>query len=455
MMPRQKQTTANVVAAEVRAVLGLDKVLSNHELLRSALLMNVGDLRHSNLRISGDAAKELAYVQASVYAALMLNDEALLQKLTGEIHDIGVGQRLPFKARTAEMVNAAISLQSMWRKRRRVNMLRNVLRSVPNMSAELRAKIAIARPQMACLVFGALNMDLKATVELADGDEHAAAARTSQGRFSSLPGGKAGNEAVAISKLSIDTVLVGRIGDDDLGAAVLASLQRESTRSGGHLALEICRDQREPTGVAVQIVQGHRTQAVVCGGANWKADDEATTIAAKRRLTAIDAPEVLLMQLEVQPLEVLVELARVAHTRGRIVVLKTSPLNQEVCRTLLPALLSLCDVLFLNEEEAATLVKFTPALARQEPPVLPRGARTVALAADAERAAGAIMSQWPNLQTVIITASTGTAASGSSSPGRCYALNVPRSRPACGSTRAAPPPHVRTTLGRRRHAGAL
>jgi hypothetical protein len=67
-----------------------------------------------------------------------------------------------------------------------------------------------------CIVIGGLNMDLKAEADGAWPQNNA----TSGGQFSFSPGGRGGNEAVAVARLGVRTTLIARVGDDDYGKEV-------------------------------------------------------------------------------------------------------------------------------------------------------------------------------------------------------------------------------------------
>ena len=62
-----------------------------------------------------------------------------------------------------------------------------------------------------CLVFGALNMDLKAEADTV----WPKAGTTTVGKFFAQPGGKGANEAVALACLGVRAHLIGRVGDDE------------------------------------------------------------------------------------------------------------------------------------------------------------------------------------------------------------------------------------------------
>ena len=69
---------------------------STRRALEASLVARVSQGLRADPGISRDAARELGYVQAMVFAALMLNDAALLNQLTGEIVAIS-SERLPFQ----------------------------------------------------------------------------------------------------------------------------------------------------------------------------------------------------------------------------------------------------------------------------------------------------------------------------------------------------------------------
>jgi hypothetical protein len=142
------------VADEVREALRLHEVLANHEVLREALLVPIASLRNRQA-ISRDAARELAFVQATVYAALMVDDEKLLNQLSGEIRDLGGGDSglLPLQQHISEVATAAAMLQKRWRSRRTAKLLLSVFSGVAAMSAEQRASLHLhVAPPATCLV---------------------------------------------------------------------------------------------------------------------------------------------------------------------------------------------------------------------------------------------------------------------------------------------------------------
>jgi ribokinase len=64
--------------------------------------------------------------------------------------------------------------------------------------------------------------------------------------FLEAPGGKGANAAVAAARLGARTAIVGRVGDDTRGRALIENL----TRAGVH-AVHVSLDDHAPTGAAV------------------------------------------------------------------------------------------------------------------------------------------------------------------------------------------------------------
>ena len=308
-------------------------------------------------------------------------------------------------------------------------------------------------------VFGSLNMDLKAETgaRIADG------ASTVTGFFSASPGGKGGNEALALSRLGIKTFLIGRVGSDEMGSVLLQRLARPT-----HMTLElkhvreerylnmhgVTRDENVATGVAVQLVANTETSTprwqpasgqaakpdlekitVTCQGANNAVGEEelaaarrvlpphntgqpttprggggpvtgAPTVAHHPSMTAQvgrgSCVEVLLLQLEI-PLEASLKAAIDARSRGCHVVLKASPLpalNVPVARRLLAS--GAIDHLFVNEVEAPALLGWGEETRNEANRVV-----RLNTLSEAERAAEATLLRWAGLSVVIVTSMVG------------------------------------------------
>jgi ribokinase len=189
------------------------------------------------------------------------------------------------------------------------------------------------RPSVA--VVGSANMDLVVTTRTLP-----APGETVLGEgFTTIPGGKGANQAVAAARAGARCVFVGAVGDDAFGAALRASL----TAAG--VDTRRLRTLAGPSGVALIAVDAAAENIIVVApGANGRLDglDDADR-------AAIAGADVLVCQLEV-PLPTVVEAATAARAGGTTVVLNAAP-----ARALPAELLSQVDVLVVNEGEAAAI----------------------------------------------------------------------------------------------------
>lgn len=180
-------------------------------------------------------------------------------------------------------------------------------------------------------VVGSLNIDLVTTVA-----EHPRPGETVRGTgLDRLPGGKGANQALAAARAGARTVLCGRIGAD--GREYRAGLIERRVDCAGVRVVD------GASGHALIAVDEHgENTIIVIPGANAR----LTAAEVARHADAIEAADVLLLQLEIPLPAVLsaAELARAANTR---VVLNPSPW------TVPPAeLLAAADPLVVNEHEA-------------------------------------------------------------------------------------------------------
>jgi ribokinase len=159
--------------------------------------------------------------------------------------------------------------------------------------------------------------------------------------FSSAPGGKGFNQAVAAARAGAQTAMVGCVGDDDMGAQFRTMLAAE-----GIDATAVVVRSGAGTGVGLPLVEpSGQNSIVVVPRANRVVGPAQIVEAAP----VIHDASVLVLQLELA-VEAAVAAARIAHERGVTVILNPAP----VCP--LPAeLLEHVDVLVPNEGELAAL----------------------------------------------------------------------------------------------------
>lgn len=185
-------------------------------------------------------------------------------------------------------------------------------------------------------VVGSINADLTVETErLPEPGETVVG-----GPLAILPGGKSANQAVASALLGAEVHLIGAVGIDGNGELLLDSLQKAGVNTLGIRRVE------GPSGSTMITVDKNGENTIVySAGANNAVDAEM--VRSKRRI--IREANVLGLCLEA-PLDGVEEAARIAHKAGKTVVLNYSPIVDAP-----ESLLSLVDVLIVNEHELSAL----------------------------------------------------------------------------------------------------
>ena len=187
------------------------------------------------------------------------------------------------------------------------------------------------------IVAGSLNMDL-----VVQAPRHPAIGETILGgEFHTFPGGKGANQAVAARRLGAEVMMIGRVGNDDFGEALLHTLGED-----GVDALYVYRDPVAATGVALITVNaaGQNT-IVVASGANAYLTAQDVNDAED----AFREAAVLVAQLE-SPLPTISEAIQLARQHGVMTILNPAPAQPLEAR-----LLADIDYLIPNERELALL----------------------------------------------------------------------------------------------------
>ncbi|MBX6340827.1 MAG: ribokinase, partial [Thermomicrobiaceae bacterium] len=161
--------------------------------------------------------------------------------------------------------------------------------------------------------------------------------------FATYPGGKGANQAVAAARLGARVRMVGAVGDDPYGGQRLADLARE-----GIDVAAVCRLEGVPGGIAlIQVDHTGQNTITVVAGANERVTPGQVEAALS---TGVAAGDVVCCQLELPEAAVRAAL-EVGRARGARTVLNAAPLL-----AFGRDLLSLVDVLIVNEVEAAQLL---------------------------------------------------------------------------------------------------
>jgi len=161
------------------------------------------------------------------------------------------------------------------------------------------------------------------------------------GSFATFPGGKGANQAVAAARLGAEVKMIGRVGKDAFGEALLETVARDGVDTSF-----LFRDPDAASGVAlITVDEAGRNTIVVAAGANARltADDVVSAEAAFR------GASVLVMQLEI-PLPVVEKSIRLARKHDLKIILNPAP-----AQSLPDGLLSSVDYLIPNQNELALL----------------------------------------------------------------------------------------------------
>lgn len=187
------------------------------------------------------------------------------------------------------------------------------------------------------VVVGSLNMDLvMRTPRVPVGGE------TLHGHeFSTLPGGKGANQAVACARLGAKVAMIGQVGNDGFGTTLRDGLAADGIDTSG-----VLQTSAVGTGVAMILVEDiGQNRIVLAAGANGALTPADIDAHAAR----IGGAAMLVLQLEV-PMPVVQRAIGIAHAAGVPVLLNPGPASP-----LPEAVWSQIDILVPNESEATLL----------------------------------------------------------------------------------------------------
>lgn len=217
-------------------------------------------------------------------------------------------------------------------------------------------------------VVGSINMDLVARVTRLPAVGETIPAT----RFEMIPGGKGANQAVAAARMGARVSMIGCVGNDDYGGALLRTL-----KDSGVGVRHIAREPLMPSGLAMIAVDVHGQNTIVTSSGANAALQPAQVDSA---WSGLGHAEALIIQFET-PAPSVLRAAELANEAGIPVLFNPSPAPPA---HLAGELLRRTTILVLNEREANTLTG-----------VIVRNAR------DAELAAGMLIDR--GVQGVIVT----------------------------------------------------
>lgn len=189
------------------------------------------------------------------------------------------------------------------------------------------------------LVLGSLNMDL-----VIESERNPYPGETIRGKnFSTFPGGKGNNQAVAIGRLEGDVAFAGCLGADSYGSQLIENLKANNVKDYG-----IYISDKSSTGLAVINVFNGQNTIVLFGGAN----DSCLKENIKNVEVLINRSKILLMQLEI-PMDTIEWAAQIAIQNNTRVILNPAPaafLSDKLYKNI--------DTLLPNEIEAKLLLGY-------------------------------------------------------------------------------------------------
>lgn len=190
------------------------------------------------------------------------------------------------------------------------------------------------------LVVGSMAMDLTVTTAQFPKDGETVLGQS----FSTAPGGKGANQAVAAARLGAKVTMIGALGNDNFGDTVIDSLNASGVNTE-----YIIRTEAFPTGIAdIQLEtreNGTENRICIVPGANMGISVEDIMFIND----IINDYDMVMLQLEI-PMEVNTAVAKIAHANNVPVMLNPAPyskINDE--------LLGAISYISPNEHEASLL----------------------------------------------------------------------------------------------------
>ncbi|WP_188206751.1 ribokinase [Alkalibacillus aidingensis] len=186
-------------------------------------------------------------------------------------------------------------------------------------------------------VIGSINMDLVTTAEKFPGKGETILGQS----FSTIPGGKGANQAVAASKLGADVTFIGCVGDDPFAKTLMDHFNRHGINTNFIKKIE-----GEPTGVASITIAEDDNNIIVVSGANQAVSPEMV----EQHEDVIAASETIILQFEI-PMETIEKVIEVASKHGVTIILNPAPV-----RPISLEALERVDYITPNEHELAILL---------------------------------------------------------------------------------------------------
>jgi ribokinase len=187
------------------------------------------------------------------------------------------------------------------------------------------------------IVCGSLHLDIVVAAPLLPRVDETAVGTS----WKKVCGGKGGNQAMQAARAGARTAMIGRVGRDEFGAALLENLTQSAVDVSG-----VSEDAATGSGMSVAILQDNGEYgAVIVSGANLTLDSQLLSASWAQ----LGGARVLILQNEV-PHAVNVEAARLARADHAKVVFNAAP-----ARPADQLLLENIDVMIVNRVEAEAM----------------------------------------------------------------------------------------------------
>lgn len=163
-------------------------------------------------------------------------------------------------------------------------------------------------------VVGSINMDMVTTT-----DKMPEQGETVLGEsFTTYPGGKGANQAIAAARLGAEVVMVGAVGDDSFGKNLKERFGDEGAKAEAVITIP-----HESTGTATIVLSDGDNRIIVAPGANKYVTPELV----KNKQEIILSCDIILMQFEI-PVETIEYTVELAYKHGIPVVINPAPYNK-------------------------------------------------------------------------------------------------------------------------------
>jgi len=166
------------------------------------------------------------------------------------------------------------------------------------------------RSPRVCVV-GSINMDMVTTTDKVPEQGETVLGES----FTTYPGGKGANQAIAAARLGADVVMVGAVGEDAFGKSLKERFRNEGADNEAIIAVP-----HESTGVASIIVSDGDNRIIVAPGAN----KYVTPDLIQEKQDIILSSDIILMQFEI-PMETIEFTVNLAYEHQIPVVINPAP----------------------------------------------------------------------------------------------------------------------------------